>query len=53
MHNFRCLDWCWVDATQGHILALEGGGLRLNVGANVASLRTEEEVKDDLDADGL
>jgi hypothetical protein len=47
------LDRGWVDATQGHVLALESGGFGLNVGANIASFGTEEEVKNSLDAVGL
>jgi hypothetical protein len=53
VNEFGCLDRGWVDATQGHVLALEGGRFGLDVGANVASLGTEEEVKDGLDTVGL
>jgi hypothetical protein len=53
MDELGGLDRGWVDATQGHVLALEGGRFRLNVGANVASFRTKEEVKDGLDTIGL
>jgi hypothetical protein len=47
------LDRGWVDATQGHVLALEGGRFGLGVSANVASFGTEEQVKNSLDSVGL
>ncbi len=53
MVELGSLDRGWVDATQGHVLALEGGRFGLDVGTNVASFGTEEQVKDSLNSVGL
>lgn len=53
MDEFGHLEWGRVDAAERGVFALECGGLRLDICADVAGFGTEEDVKEELNSIGL